>query len=61
MNGVPHLSQCAEGLQFNPVIKECDFPNNVNCTEAEPSTTLNPLPECPVEGVSFLPYPGELL
>ncbi|CAL8107480.1 unnamed protein product [Orchesella dallaii] len=58
VDGVPYEEHCADGLQFNPIIKECDFPENVNCTSPGiPTTTPIPVPDCPAEGVHFLPYP----
>jgi len=60
VNGVQYEEECAEGLYFNPTLKECDFPENVNCTDPVPTTTTPiPIIECPPEGVSFHPYPGK--
>ncbi|ODN00760.1 putative chitinase 3 [Orchesella cincta] len=59
VNGTPIEEQCADGLYFNPIIKECDFPENVNCSgPGIPTTTPIPVPDCPAEGVHFIAFPG---
>ncbi|ODN00761.1 hypothetical protein Ocin01_05920 [Orchesella cincta] len=37
LDGEPHVTNCSEGLYFNPETKDCDQPQNVDCTE--PTTT----------------------
>ena len=32
VNGITYWRHCPEGLHFNPVIRVCDWPKNVQCT-----------------------------
>lgn len=49
-NGITYVLDCAPGTLFNPLLKVCDFPYNVNCSRGGddllPSTTTDwPEPE----------------
>lgn len=47
-NGDVVVSQCSNGLLFNPNNSVCDFPDNVDCEGREDSRPPTPLsPDCP--------------
>jgi len=65
VNGVRYepYQMCPEGLQFDPVIAECNLESIVNCetvstTTAATTTSAPGLPDCPETGVVKIPYPG---
>ncbi|XP_031786450.1 uncharacterized protein LOC100680479 [Nasonia vitripennis] len=46
IKGVPNLTSCPNGLHFNPVELECDFPEDAGC-EVFPTTTPEPTTTTP--------------
>ena len=52
-------SQCADGLLFDPITRQCRPEEEVDCgypTTAAPTSTLPPKPECPAEGFDQIPH-----
>jgi len=47
-HGSPYKLTCPSGLYFNPAIKRCDYPENVNCTDVTtPAPTVVPTQTTP--------------
>jgi len=51
--------QCAEGLLFDPITRDCRLEDEVDCgyptTEIQTST-IPPKPECPADGYHQIPH-----
>lgn len=63
IDGALHVTNCTNGLHFNPSTKECDLPENVNCKGksttkiANPTTATDTLLACPSNPSIYLPHP----
>jgi hypothetical protein len=57
VNGHFTIESCAFGLLFDPITRNCQKAEDVDCVD--PSMTTPAIPEtCPEEGRHYLPYPG---
>ncbi|CAH1971128.1 unnamed protein product [Acanthoscelides obtectus] len=53
-NGKPKLQKCAKGLDFNPVLHVCDYPDQAGCRNRT-STTTGPRTKSPAVDMPTIP------